>query len=166
MKIFRTVTGEIVSNIYTYTMDIMKQYPHATIYIGTDSQNIRVNKTREEKRLLGGRKKRISRYCVVIAFRYDTRGVHYIYSVENYPHIKDKFKRLWKEAEITIEVAEWFKSKTRIKPQINFDFSNEKQNFSEKLVQSTSGWASSLGYKVSVKPDNQIATKAADKHCK
>ena len=44
---------------------------------------------------------------------------------------------------------------------------NESDNFkSHKLVAATKGWADSLGYKVNVKPNNQIATKAADHHCK
>ena len=42
---------------------------------------------------------------------------------------------------------------------------NENENFfSNKLVPFAKGWANSLGYKVNVKPNNQIATRAADHH--
>jgi predicted RNase H-related nuclease YkuK (DUF458 family) len=44
---------------------------------------------------------------------------------------------------------------------------NEDENFkSNKLISAAKGWANSLGYKVNVKPNNQIATRAADYHCK
>jgi len=39
-------------------------------------------------------------------------------------------------------------------------------NESNKLISATKGWANSLGYKVNVKPNSQIATRAADHHCK
>ena len=37
---------------------------------------------------------------------------------------------------------------------------------SHKLISAAKGWANSLGYKVNVKPNNQIATRAADYHCR
>ena len=42
-----------------------------------------------------------------------------------------------------------------------------KLNFkSNKLVNASKGLANSLGYKVNIKPHIQIATRAADYHCK
>ncbi len=46
------------------------------------------------------------------------------------------------------------------------DYNSQDKYFSSKLVQPVVGWAMSLGYKTNIKPDNQIATKAADHHCR
>ena len=46
------------------------------------------------------------------------------------------------------------------------DYNNDEKFISNKLISAAKGWANSLGYKVNVKPHNQIATKAADHHCK
>ena len=45
------------------------------------------------------------------------------------------------------------------------DYNDDGYWPSNRLVSSTCGWASSLGYKVNIKPNAQIATKAADYHC-
>ena len=53
-----------------------------------------------------------------------------------------------------------------ITPEIDLDY-NENENFkSNKLVNASKGLANSLGYKVNIKPHIQIATRAADYHCK
>ena len=45
-------------------------------------------------------------------------------------------------------------------------YNSDEYHRSNKLISATKGWANSLGYKVNVKPNNQIATRAADHHCK
>ena len=80
--------------------------------------------------------------------------------------IDDIWKRLWKEAEMSIEVAEWLSKQINVKIQIDMDYNNDEKFISNKLISAAKGWANSLGYKVNVKPNNQIATKAADHHCK
>jgi len=74
--------------------------------------------------------------------------------------------RLWKEAEDSIDAAEWLTKQISVKVEIDMDY-NEDENFkSHKLISAAKGWANSLGYKVNIKPNKQIATKAADHHCK
>lgn len=74
--------------------------------------------------------------------------------------------RLWKEAENSIDVAEWLTTQISVKVEIDMDY-NEDENFkSHKLIPAAKGWANSLGYKVNLKPNKQIAAKAADHHCK
>jgi len=46
------------------------------------------------------------------------------------------------------------------------DYNGDENYQSHKLIAAAKGWANSLGYKVNVKPNNQIATRAADYHCK
>lgn len=149
-RVFKTVHGEPV-DIVKHTLKVLNDYPWADIHVGTDSQNHR----------------RHTVYSTVIAYRYGNRGVHYIVHMYRVKKIKDRWTRLWKEAEMSIETAEFITSKiSSIKVQIDLDFNNDERYFSNKLVQAASGWATSLGYKVNIKPDNQVATKAADHHCR
>jgi len=150
MKVFRKVDGTTVE-IVKHTMDILKKNPWVEIHVGTDSQS----------------KRRKTTYVTAIAYRYGTRGVHYIYAKDVIPRIRDKYTRLFKEAEMTIEVAEFLKVKSpSVKFELDFDYNSDEKHFSQKLVTATKGWAESLGYKVNIKPDNQIATKAADSKCR
>jgi len=82
------------------------------------------------------------------------------------PKIKDLWTRLWKETEMSIDIAEQMKSELDVDIQIDMDY-NEDENFkSNRLVNASRGWANSLGYQVNMKPNIQVATRAADHHCK
>ena len=61
------------------------------VYIGSDSQNIGKS----------------TKYATVIAYRFGSRGVHYILSKKQEVLIEDMWTRLWQEAEMSIDVAEW-----------------------------------------------------------
>ena len=80
--------------------------------------------------------------------------------------ITDMWTRLWQEAEMSIDVAEWLTHQVSVRVEIDMDYNSDESFKSNKLISATKGWANSLGYKVNVKPDNQIATRAADYHCK
>jgi predicted RNase H-related nuclease YkuK (DUF458 family) len=149
MLLFKDINGNAIDPV-THTIDVIRRYPYAEIHIGTDSQNI--NKQ--------------SRYTTVIAYKLGTRGVHYILSKAQVVIIKDLWKRLWKEAELSIDTAEWLTQKVSVKVQIDMDYNGDENFKSHKLISAAKGWANSLGYKVNVKPNNQIATRAADYHCK
>ena len=148
-KVFKTIKGEPVS-VVKHTIECLRDNPATDIHIGTDSQN----------------SGKWTTYSTVIAFRMNRRGVHYILHKQKLPKIKDLWTRLWKEAEFSIEVAEWLKSQVNVKIQIDMDYNGDDAHDSHKLISAAKGWANSLGYKVNVKPDNQIATKAADYTCR
>ena len=149
MLLFKNIKRESVDTV-KHTLEIMKSYPYAEIHIGTDSQNI--NKE--------------TCYTTVIAYRLGSRGVHYIFSKQKREIIRDMWTRLWKEAEYSVDVAEWLTKKITLKVEIDMDYNEDKSFKSHKLISAAKGWANSLGYKVNVKPNNQIATRAADYHCK
>ena len=149
VKVFRKVNGEKV-DVVEHTLEILKDCPHADIHIGTDSQNIAD----------------FTSYSVVIAYRFGGRGVHYITHSTRVPKIMDRWTRLWRETELSIEVAEWLKEKIKVKIQIDLDYNLDEKHFSSKLVQASKGWAQSLGYEVNLKPDMQVATRAADYQCR
>ena len=149
MLLFKDIKGRPVDPV-SRTLEVIKNYPYAEIHIGTDSQNL----TKQ------------SRYTTVIAYKLGSRGVHYILSKTHLPQVLDMWKRLWKEAELSIDTAEWLTQKVSIKVEIDMDYNGDENFKSHKLISAAKGWANSLGYKVNVKPNNQIATRAADYHCK
>ena len=148
-RVFRTVQGESV-DVVSHTLDVLNECPYVEVHIGTDSQNHR----------------RSTVYVTVIAYRYGNRGVHYILHKQKMKKIKDKWTRLWNEADYSLEVAEWLTKKVKVQVEIDLDYNSQEKYFSSKLVPPVVGWATSLGYKTNIKPDNQIATKAADHHCR
>ena len=151
MKIFRKVDGQKVTDIVKYTIDIISKDPTVEIHIGTDSQNIADSTT----------------YVTAIAYKFGSKGVHYIYWKEKVPRIKDRFTRLYRESELTIELAEWFTGRLKsVYVELDFDYNKDDRYWSQKLIASTVGWAQALGYEVNVKPNKQIATRAADYHCR
>ena len=149
MRLFKNIKGERIDPV-EHTLKILRDYPTVKIHIGSDSQNI-------------GKK---TKYATVIAYRYGSRGVHYILSKKNELLIKDMWTRLWKEAEMSIDIAQWLTRQVSVRVEIDMDYNSDENFKSNKLISATKGWANSLGYKVNVKPNNQIATKAADYHCK
>jgi len=149
MRLFKNIKGERIDPV-EHTLKILRDYPTVKIHIGSDSQNI-------------GKKKK---YATVIAYRYGSRGVHYILSKKTELLIKDMWTRLWKEAEMSIDIAQWLTHQVSVRVEIDMDYNSDENFKSSKLISATKGWANSLGYKVNVKPNNQIATKAADYHCK
>ena len=149
-RYFKTEQGELV-NLIQHTVEQIEKYPDLKIYIATDSQNY-------------GYK---SVYVTAIVYRYGLRGAHYVYRKERIPRIKDIFQRLWKEAEYTIEIAEFLKENMPIQIEaLEFDFNNKIVTKSTPLVKAIRGWAESLGIKTSMKPDEMIAAKAADHLCR
>ena len=145
---FLKIDGQKIDPL-DYTLNIIKEYPDVKIHVGTDSHSINDN----------------TRYITAIAYRFNQSGVHYIYSKSNFPKIVDKWERLWKETELSIEIAQILDNK-EINLEIDMDYNSDEKYYSNKLVSVAKGWANSLGFKVNIKPFNQIATSAADYHSK
>ena len=104
MLLFKDINGHTVDPA-SHTLEVIKNYPYAEIHIGSDSQNIG----------------KVSRYTTVIAYKLGSRGVHYILSKNNFNSIRDMWTRLWKEAEMSIDTAEWLTQKVSIKVEIDMD---------------------------------------------
>ena len=145
MLIFKNSIGKEIEPI-NYTLKIMKMYPDVEIHIGTDSNSLSHQ----------------TKYVTAIAYRYKESGVHYIHSKKTVPKIKDIWTRLWKETELSIQIAQKLKSNKKICLEIDMDYNEDNRFYSNKLVSAAKGWANSLGFKVNIKPYRQIATSAAD----
>jgi len=149
-KYFRTEEGKLV-NIVEHVVEQIQQNPNLKIYIATDSQNYGSNTV----------------YATAVVFRYGLRGAHFVYRKQRIPRIRDTFSRLWKEAEITIDTAQTINAEVPVQFEaLEFDYNNAKITKSTNLVPAITGWVKSLGYNVLVKPDEMIASKAADHICR
>lgn len=139
------------------------------VFIGTDSIS------------LGGR----VHYFTVIAFRHSKAGAHFIFAKEKVATFRkgdgkpDIFTKLWKEAELTINLCELLVENgifNRDQIIIELDYNNVADTLSKPLIPATRGWAVGLGYQVLTKygekvlcglewVDEQIACKAANHLC-
>ena len=161
MNNFKQIDGVIV-NVIDHILQTINNNSIKSIHIGTDSQNIGRNTV----------------FVTVVAFRYGItqskydlnsigKGVHYIFKKEKIKKIKDIHARLFMEAERSIELASWIQEQLpTIKLELDFDYNSDENHVSNKLVAQTKGWAEALGFAVNIKPNKQIATRAADHLCR
>lgn len=152
-RVFRNVHNKVVKDEVEYTMDFLKKYPGTKLYVGADSQ----------------KKRKVIQYALVLAYRRGSTGAHFIYT--KWEVKKSDLKRggdslinqrLTEEIQSSIELAERLKEHSINVHQIDLDLNDDPSYKSNKLVQMGVGWARGLGYKVAIKPEEQIATKAAN----
>ena len=146
-KVFRTLNGNPI-NILSHTLEQIKTNPDVKIYIGGDSK-------------LKGNGSIV--YYTVVAYRYGGRGVHYVFNKEVVERKMTKWDRLMGEIERIMTFATWFIENSPVKLYaIDFDLNQDKRYYSNKLVNIAIGWGGSLGVPVYTKPDEVVASKAAD----
>lgn len=151
-KYFKNVSGQIVD-----VVDFCKQkaVSNTTLYVGTDSVSLR-------DRTL---------FVTVVAVRYGTpknrtsKGVSFVYLKTYTTKHKDKLQRLRDEAVITMEIVQFLEENYIPVDIIEFDYNSDPDHVSNKVIDQI-GWAKGLGYKVTVKPDEQVAVRAADHICR
>jgi predicted RNase H-related nuclease YkuK (DUF458 family) len=146
-RVFRTNNGRPIE-ILSYTLNQIKENPDTKIYFGGDSK-LKSNGT--------------TVYYTVVAYRYGSRGVHYVYNKEVITHKMNKWERLMGEIERIMNFATWFTENSPVRLYaIDFDLNQDKKYYSNKLVNLATGWGDSLGVRVYTKPDEVVASKAAD----
>ena len=98
MHQFNKINGEPIDYL-RYTKDIVKNFPSVEIHVGTDSYLLNDN----------------TRYITAIAFRFNKAGVHYIYTKKKFTRIKDNWERLWRETELSVDIARQLEKQKVIK---------------------------------------------------
>ena len=147
LKLFRTCSGKPVE-ILSYTLKQIKENPDTKVYIGGDS------KLKSDGTIV---------YYTVVAYRLGTRGVHYVYNKDIVTRKLTKWERLMGEIERIMTFATWFLENSPVKLHaIDFDLNQDKKYYSNKLVNLATGWGGSLGVTIYTKPDEVVASKAAD----
>lgn len=151
-RIFKTETRphDKIMDVASYCHKFMAENPATKIYVGTDSQN----------------KRRKTTYVTVVALRPGTRGVHVLYFKENIQKNRDIYTRLWKECEMSVELAEYLREAGLSVYQIDLDFNDDESYESNRVASGAAGWIEGLGYRAGTKPAELVATKAADHLCR
>jgi predicted RNase H-related nuclease YkuK (DUF458 family) len=142
-------TGEQV-DLITHSLEVVKQYPKKwdglKIYVGSDSQNRRYS----------------TAYVACVCYRIGDRGAHFIYTRENVARIRDRWTRLWKEVEISVEIAKQLRDATIPVFRVDLDFNELEIARSSDMVRAACGYVVGMGFKVECKPSMLVASRAAD----
>lgn len=147
-------------DLIPYITNYLREKPDAQIMIGSDSQSV-------------GKK---TKYAIVIGL-HTNRGAHILYQTITFPKITDRFQRLMKEVEYTIEVGETLKNGLFLKRSkdgygnypllsLHFDLNLDRKYDSNRVLVAVLGWAESMGYCTEYKPRAISASYAADVLCK
>jgi len=148
---WKSLSNQTEVDLVSYVKEYIKDNPEVEILVGTDSQ-------------VHGKK---TDYALVVAL-HTNRGGHLIYSKEQYFKKMDRFERLMKEVQFTIEVGELLKESgvSQKIMRLHFDLNPDEKYKSNDVLRAVFGWAESLGYECSYKPGSFVASHAADMLCK
>jgi predicted RNase H-related nuclease YkuK (DUF458 family) len=147
---FKSLTNRKTIELIPYLKSKLEENENVSIYIGTDSQNI-------------GKK---TSYACVIVLHYGRNGAHVLYTQIKVERIRDRFNKLWKEVEISMEVAEHLDSHGIRAKFIDIDLNPDPMYGSNNVLRAALGFVESKGFIARVKPYAISASYAADRLCK
>lgn len=149
-RIFKSLSNEQIVDLVPYIKKKLEDRNDISIYIGCDSQTF----------------KNVVHYACVVVLHYNKSGGHILYTDMEVPLIKERFTRLWKEVEISVEVAEYLRANGIEATFIDIDLNPDPYYGSNNVLRSALGFVESFGYSVRCKPYSVAATYCADKLCK
>lgn len=145
--VFKNLQGKQI-DLEAYIAEQYERFPDLELHVGTDSQS-------------GVH----TEYCTVIAFRYPNRGAHCIFSRKRVPRMRDRWQRLYHEAELSVEVANWIHANTPFRVDfIDLDYNDSTKHFSNTVLAAGAGLATAMGYATTTKAIAQPAARAADNY--
>jgi predicted RNase H-related nuclease YkuK (DUF458 family) len=138
-------------DLLSYVKAWMDQNPGHKIYIGCDSQN----------------KGRSTTYATVIVLHYPSGGGHVLYRKDKIEKVASSFERLWKEVELSVEVANLLIDSGLGKPDsIDVDLNPDPKYNSNQLLRAAVGLIESMGIQARYKSKSPWAISIADTMCK
>jgi predicted RNase H-related nuclease YkuK (DUF458 family) len=147
---FRILSTETEVSIYDYLRHYLEENPNTQIIIGCDSKN------RDQETIYG---------TVIVLYK-EKRGGHVLYSKERFPRIRDRWSRLWKEVEISVNLAnELIHHGLPRAAFIDLDLNPDPKYKSNDVFRAAVGLVESMGYTARTKPYSLCASYAADKVC-
>ena len=171
MKNFKLFGGKQIDDLGEYLRNYYKLNPRVKIFVGTDSlQNGKftkyvttVNMLHPEHLDENGN------------FHYSA-GVHIVYRRDNVKRIRDIYSRLWRETELTFEVASYVHDALKDVwtqplninekiPIVHLDFSAQPKFKSHQVHDVSVGYIKGQGFLCDVKPKAWAATYASDWLC-
>ena len=148
--VFRILSTDTRVFLDEYIRDYLQKNPKAQIIIGCDSKN------RDDETVYG---------LVVVLYK-NKKGGHVLYGKERVPRVRDRWSRLWKEVEYSVDMAnQLVKSGLPKATFIDLDLNPDPQFKSNDVVRAAVGLVESMGYKARTKPYSLCASYAADKVC-
>ena len=148
-RVFKSLGNNKVVDLVPYLKEKLAERDDIAIYIGSDSQNV------GDKTIYAG----------VIVLHYGRNGGHVIYTKQKFTRIKDRFTKLWKEVEISIEIAQFLDSHGIHATYIDIDLNPDPKYKSNGILRSAIGLVESMGYTARSKPDACAASYVADRLC-
>lgn len=145
MRTFKKESGELI-DVIKHSIDTLSEHTDTKVYVGSDSQN----------------RGALTRYAVAVAYRYGNKGTHYVYHRFVTKRITDRWRRLWKEVELSVEVAKQLEENSIKVYCVDLDFNKKEMARSHEMVAAARGYVKGSGFECSVKPEEQVASKAAD----
>ena len=147
---FKSLSNGNKIDLIPYVKEFLSKNTNTTIFIGSDSQNTR-NTT----------------YAVVIVLHNPGKGGHVLYAKNTVPRITDRFTRLWKEVEYSLQTANFLVNNGVQKPAfIDIDLNPDPKYKSNQVLRAALGYVESMGYTPRCKPEAMVATYVADAICK
>ena len=147
---FKRLSDHRVVDLVDYVREVINTDEQVRLYIGTDSHN----------------RGNLTVYGTVVVIHYGNRGGHVIYSKESIPRVRDTFSRLWREVDLSIQVAEELKSAgVATADYIDLDYNPDPKYRSNSVLRSAVGYVESMGYVARTKPHAAAASYCADAIC-
>lgn len=148
---FKSLTDHGNIDLIPYLKKYIEEHPTDKVYIGTDSQN------QKDKSIFG----------IVVVFHKNNKGGHVLYGKLILPKFKEKLERLWKEVELSLELAKYMMDQEVCIPdEIHVDLNPDPKYNSNKILTQAVGWIEAEGFDVKYKPDASVASYAADVICR
>ncbi len=172
MTDFKLLGGKGIDNLGEYLRKYYIENPNVKFYVGTDS-------------LQNGK---YTKYVTTVAMRHPEHtdenghfhygsGVHLVFKKENVTRIRDIFTRLWRETELSYNLANYvhdslkdiwkqpLNDNKRI-PIVHLDLNEQPKFKSNKVLDASIGYIKGMGFEVHSKPSAWCASVASDWLCK
>lgn len=143
-KLMDNNTVEISEYVKQYIID--HKFNNLRIYVGCDSHN----------------KGEFTTYVTTLVIHIGDTGCHVLFNKDKVKRINDLWTRLWKEVELSVELALYLRENGINIHNIDLDLNDDEAYASNKLVAAAKGYVQSLGIKPRIKPDLLPAVHAAD----
>ena len=148
---WRRLSDKKEIELKSYLENWISKNPGYRIYIGCDSHNENQTTT----------------YAVVIVLHYPNGGGHVLYSRKRFSRMADRYQRLWKEVEFSVEAAMQLMSMGFDKPDyIDIDLNPDPKFKSNSVLRAAVGLIESLGISARYKTKSPWAISIADSICK
>lgn len=147
---FKSLSDNKRVDLIPYLKEKLSESEGISIYVGSDSQNMRNHTV----------------YASVIVLHYNRNGGHVLYTRNKVDRIRDSFTRLWREVELSVEIAKYLEENGIQKAKfIDIDINPDPKYRSNTMLRSALGLVESAGFKPRCKPEACSASYVADRIC-